>query len=155
MRTEPLKVYKTVVSLPTVLEPNTIYAVRGGAGFDLFVTDLTGSVAFKPNTPKEEKAVTLYQDGVLTPTIGTIRWYNPRALNIKKVTARLAVASDQTVTVRIRKNNTTAVTLNFDAEETKVEEIVDIDMITDDFLTVDILTTGGQGLSVQFTYSFN
>jgi hypothetical protein len=155
MRTEPLKVYKTVVSLPTVLEPNTIYAVRGGAGFDLFVTDLTGSIAYKPNAPKEEKAVTLYQDGVLTPTIGTIRWYNPRALNIKKVTARLAVASDQTVTVRIRKNNTTAVTLNFDAEAVKVEETVDIDMVTDDFLTVDVLTTGGQGLSVQLTYSFS
>jgi len=50
MRTEPLKVYKTVVSLPASLEPNTVYAVRSGAGFDLYITDLTGSIAHKSNS---------------------------------------------------------------------------------------------------------
>lgn len=154
MRTEPLKVYKTVVSLPATLEPNVIYAVRGGEGFDLFVTDLTGSIAYKPNTAKEEKIITLYQDGVLQPTIGTIRWHTPRTLKIKKITARLATASDQPVSVRIKKNNVVVTTLDFLAEEIKVEEIIEIPMVIDDFLTVDVLTVGGQGLSVQFTYLF-
>lgn len=155
MRTEPLKVYKSIVSLPSTLEPNSVYAVRGGEGFDLYVSDLTGSIAYKTNTPKEEKAVTLYQDGVLQPTIGTIRWYAPRALKIKKVTARLAAASDQTVSVRIKKTDSTILTLDFLANETKVVETITIELAVDDYLTVDVLTVGGQGLSLQFAYTFS
>jgi hypothetical protein len=155
MRTEPLKVYKSIVNLPSTLEPNSVYAVRGGEGFDLYVSDLTGSIAYKTNTPKEEKAVTLYQDGVLQPTIGTIRWYAPRALKIKKVTARLAVASDEPVSVRIKKTGSTVLTLDFPANETKITETVVIDMVIDDYLTVDVITVGGQGLSLQFAYTFS
>jgi hypothetical protein len=49
MRTEPIKFYKTVVSLPNVLEPNTMYAVRIGVGFDFYLSDMTGAIAYKVN----------------------------------------------------------------------------------------------------------
>ena len=105
-----------------------------------------------------DKTVTLYQDGVLEPTTGTIRWYNPSAVNVNKITARLATAADDVVTVLIKKNGVTAQTVTFPANNTKQVAVSDIDMAIDDYLTVDITTVGnvnrGRGLSVEFTYSF-
>lgn len=43
-------IHKIVSALPSTLEPNTIYAVRVGEGFDLYISDLTGSIAHKVNT---------------------------------------------------------------------------------------------------------
>lgn len=45
------KAEKVVSSLPDPLEPDTVYYVRSGVGFDLFVSDTTGSVAYKVNSP--------------------------------------------------------------------------------------------------------
>lgn len=47
----PLLVQKVVSSLPDVLTPHTIYLVRVGQGFDLYVTDSTGQIAHKINSP--------------------------------------------------------------------------------------------------------
>ncbi|MDO4897053.1 MAG: hypothetical protein Q3971_06795 [Moraxella sp.] len=44
---------KTVSALPSPLTPNTIYAVRVGAGFDLYVSDMTGAVAHKMNAVQD------------------------------------------------------------------------------------------------------
>lgn len=105
-----------------------------------------------------DKTVTLYQDGLLEATTGTVRWYNPSAVNINKITARLSEAADDTVTVLVKKNGTTVQTVNFSAGAVKQTSTVDIDMILDDYLTVDITAVGsvarGRGLSVEFTYSF-
>ena len=38
--------------MPSELEPNTIYFVRVGTGFDLYVTDMTGRIANTLNLPK-------------------------------------------------------------------------------------------------------
>jgi len=40
---------KVVSALPDPLAPNTIYLVRTGAGFDLYCSDSTGSIAHKNN----------------------------------------------------------------------------------------------------------
>ena len=42
---------KVVSSLPGTLVPDTVYFVRTGAGFDLRVTDGTGSIAHELNVP--------------------------------------------------------------------------------------------------------
>lgn len=42
-------IYKTVASLPSTLEPNAVYLVRVGTGFDLYVSDMTGNHAHKVN----------------------------------------------------------------------------------------------------------
>jgi hypothetical protein len=41
--------HKVVSALPATLAANAIYAVRVGAGFDLYITDSTGQVAHKVN----------------------------------------------------------------------------------------------------------
>ena len=44
-----IKVEKSVSSVPAPMDPNTIYAVRVGSGFDLYFSDLTGSVSHQLN----------------------------------------------------------------------------------------------------------
>lgn len=42
---------KVISKLPDTLEPNTVYFVRVGTGFDLYVTDVTGKIAVTLNLP--------------------------------------------------------------------------------------------------------
>lgn len=44
-----IKIDKVVSVLPNPLIPNTVYAVRVGNGFDLYISDSTGSIAHKLN----------------------------------------------------------------------------------------------------------
>lgn len=53
------KASKVVFKLPEKLEPNTSYWVRSGEGFDLYLSDVTGSVAYKPNVTSSQLADTL------------------------------------------------------------------------------------------------
>jgi hypothetical protein len=46
-----IRIDKVVAALPAPLEPNTFYAVRTGAGFDLYLTDALGQTAHKVNAP--------------------------------------------------------------------------------------------------------
>jgi hypothetical protein len=43
------KTHKVISTLPSQLEADSIYAVRVGVGFDLYITDTTGSIAHKVN----------------------------------------------------------------------------------------------------------
>lgn len=45
------RAHKVVAVLPGTLEPDTIYLVRAGAGFDLFASDSTGLLSFQVNSP--------------------------------------------------------------------------------------------------------
>ena len=45
--------HKVVATLPDPLEPNAIYAVRAGEGFDLYIADSTGAVAHRVNGTRE------------------------------------------------------------------------------------------------------
>jgi hypothetical protein len=49
MTTKPVILRKEVAALPAILEPNTLYFVRAGQGFDLYLSDLTGAIAHKVN----------------------------------------------------------------------------------------------------------
>ena len=49
--TIPVRFSKTIIGLPTVLTPDTVFAVRNGPGIDLYVSDMTGEVAYTPNSP--------------------------------------------------------------------------------------------------------
>lgn len=101
-----------------------------------------------------DRTVNLYQAGFLEPTTGTVRWYNPSNVKITKITARLTTASTETVTIRIKKSDSIVDTINFTANQTKSVKNTNISMVTDDYLTVDVITTGGSDLSLEFTYNF-
>jgi len=60
---------KQVLSLPAQLEPNTVYFVRVGAGFDLYLSDATGSVAHAINSSASSGGQT-YQ-----PPLGQVSFF--------------------------------------------------------------------------------
>jgi len=103
-----------------------------------------------------DKILTLYQDGILTITTGTVRWYAPYSLEIIKITSRLVESADDIITVDINKNNSTELSVNINTGSIKTITTTSISMITDDYLTVDISKIGttntGVGLSIEFSY---
>lgn len=44
-----LSIHKVIGALPATLLPDALYFVRVGQGFDIYVTDVTGSIAHKAN----------------------------------------------------------------------------------------------------------
>jgi len=48
-----MNIDKVVSALPSTLEPNTMYGVRNGVGFDLYLSDMTGTVAHPINNRQE------------------------------------------------------------------------------------------------------
>lgn len=51
------RVDKVVATLPSILTPDTVYAVRTGVGFDLYMSDSTGTVTHPHNTATDAEAV--------------------------------------------------------------------------------------------------
>ena len=53
-----IKFYKEISTLPATLVANAAYLLRTGTGFDLYVTDSTGSIAYKTNGVTVEDSLT-------------------------------------------------------------------------------------------------
>lgn len=120
-------------------------------------TDPNGSPYKTLTIGTVDKTVKLYQDGNLEPTTGTVRWHTPSSINIKKIIARVAQAPAVNLTVNVLKNGSQAEQVVVSASTDKTTKTVDFDMSGDDYLTVDLSFSGGfggNGLSVEFTYSF-
>lgn len=59
--------HKVVAALPDPLEPDAVYAVRIGDGFDLYISDTTGSVAHRLNWTRPEVVLTQAAYDALDP----------------------------------------------------------------------------------------
>lgn len=66
-----LLAHKVVASLPGTLEPDAVYAVRVGDGFDLYISDSTGSVAHRLNGTREWDGTQAAYDALGTYDAGT------------------------------------------------------------------------------------
>lgn len=75
MANYPLQIVKTVSALPSTLQANTFYPVRVGQGYDLYLTDTTGNVAYKPNVSVSQITDTLpiAQGGTGATTVSQAR----------------------------------------------------------------------------------
>lgn len=140
------------------LVANGLDTIQFVAGSGIKITTDINSDPKSIKITAEDKSVILYQDGELSLTTGQIRWHNPSNIKVNKIITRLASVADDTVTVVIRKTGVAVKTILIAQNTVKKVEVVDIPMISDDYLTVDINTVGaqnrGSGLSVEFTYSF-
>lgn len=140
------------------LVANGLDTIQFVAGSGIKITTDPNSDPKSIKISADDKTVTLYQDGTLSLTTGTIRWHNPANLTVNKIIARLAEPADNTVTVVVKKKGVAVKTILMAQNTVKKIEVADIAMIADDYLTVDINTIGtqnkGSGLSVEFTYSF-
>ena len=128
----------------------TIGGVRVGDGLSI---SNDGTLS----TNDVSKSVFLYQDGFLTVKTGTVRWYAPAPLNVYKIIGRLSFSADSDVNISSRLNGSSVNVLTVSSGTVKSEANVDINMVVDDYLTVDVITVGtpaqpGTGLSLEFKY---
>lgn len=49
MPSTPVIFKKVIGNLPAIIIPDSLYAVRSGDGMDLYVSDMTGAIAYKTN----------------------------------------------------------------------------------------------------------
>lgn len=63
------KIYKEISTVPNSISSDSMYAVRTGPGFDLYLSDTTGSVAYKINSTSissvEDNLVEMTSEGLL------------------------------------------------------------------------------------------
>jgi hypothetical protein len=137
---------------------NNSYSLTLGSNGNLTAPGdiLVNSLSVKDNIVK---TLFLYQDGNLTVKTGTVRWYASAGLTVTGVLARLSTASDTGVEVKVKKNGVVVDTIELASNTLKSSSYTGFNMVTDDYLTVDVTAVGGaqnpgSGLSVQFNYYF-
>jgi len=114
----------------------------------------SASVVAKENTIFN---ISLYQQGELSVTTGTARWYAPFNLQIFSISPKLGTAADGTVTIDVNKNGSSAETFSFSASATTAT-VTDpiINMNEGDYITIDVDAVGstnkGEDLNIQFKY---
>ena len=167
---------KEVAGTATLVAPDGTSLVASveiydDASYLPLVGNTTGDIAYATDTGKlyvwngsswndsadKTKYVTLRQSGDLEVTTGTKRWYAPRSLTIKDITARVDTApTGSALNISINKNGSQASTVAIAAGATKTSSTVSIAMAADDYITVDITsvgsTTPGTELGITFTY---
>lgn len=79
-----LRFSKVVSSLPVTLDPDTLYLVRTGAGFDLYVSDATGSIAYPVNAPAAPAQIAYPKRSATPKIVGDV---NGAALTTLALTA--------------------------------------------------------------------
>lgn len=101
--------------------------------------------------------ISLYQQGELSVTTGTARWYAPFNLQIFSISPKLGTAADGTVTIDVNKNGSSAETFSFSASATTAT-VTDpvINLNEGDYITIDVDAVGstnkGEDLNIQFKY---
>ena len=121
-------------------------------------SDITASPykTLKISTPS--KTVQLFQEGLLEPTFGVLRWYAPGDITMDSIVVRLATVSDVDILVTINKSGVSIDSATIPAGSTKVTKAISISFDTDDYLTVDLAmanNTTGTGLSAEIFYTFD
>ena len=97
----------------------------------------------------------LNQQGTLSITTGTARWYAPFNLSITALNAKLSTAADSSVTLAIKKNGVLNQNLIIVSNSTSASGSSFI-LDEGDYITVDVTTIGnvakGENLVLQFKY---
>lgn len=113
---------KVVANLPAALDPDTLYLVRSSTGFDLYLSDATGAIAYPANAPawpwpKRSNTPRIAGDvagtALTTLTLTAARQYFvplavPRRVNLTGLRISVATASAGTASIGIYDNTQVA-----------------------------------------------
>jgi hypothetical protein len=96
--------------------------------------------------------------GALATSAGTARWYSMGTTDVIRTTARVTTApTGAPLSLRIRKNGESLFLLNISAGSYEAETTTAINMVEDNYITVDIVSVGtgasGSDLVVSFLYT--
>jgi hypothetical protein len=93
--------------------------------------------------------------GILSPTIGTSRWYPGRLATISQIQCTVGSPATSSIYANLLLNGTVILNLSVDADSytSTVLSNVNIALIESDYLTVDIINaSSGRDLSVAISY---
>ena len=105
-----------------------------------------------------ENNTTFVQDGALTVSTGTARWYSPRAVTITKIRKHVTTApTGAALNMTLKKNGSSIQTFSIAAGgSTNVTSGLNLSVAEGDYLTVDITqigsTTAGSDLNIVISY---
>lgn len=92
--------------------------------------------------------------GDVVPTAGIAKFYPPRNITISNLYAVLGSISPVITTALLKKNGSTIATVNIPANADKsTNQAVSLAVTATDYLTVDVMTTGGKNLNLTMVYS--
>jgi hypothetical protein len=92
--------------------------------------------------------------GNLIPTLGIIRWYPSAAINITTGFISIGARSAYDVILQININAVMVEMITLPANSYKsITETFSLSMSPTDFMTVDLLTTGGENLTLTLEYN--
>lgn len=130
--------------------------------FQSFVANTNAYIASvdtaKLETTDVDYSMMLTQQGTLSATTGTARWYAPYNLATNSIKAYVETAPvGSAISIDIKKNGTSAATPSISDGGTSATEITSaVTMNAGDYLTVDITavgsTTAGENLNIVFKY---
>lgn len=125
-----------------------IVSALGGANLTLVMeyTPFTSTVLFTSR---------MNYIGIISPTIGTSRWYAGRMATLTQVQCTIGIPSTSPVYVNILLNGTVILNLSIDANlyTSPVLSNINIALVETDYLTADIITaSNGRDLSIALSY---
>lgn len=108
------KIHKLVNSLPNELTPDTLYLIRNGLGFDIFSTDITGSISYTLNTYNSSNTQTITGTKNLTvsdPTYQFLSSSSSQVVNLPLCTnapyKEFYIVNTGTAILELKENNNT------------------------------------------------
>jgi len=92
--------------------------------------------------------------GVLVPTTGNAKFYPPQDIAITSLYAAVGVQSASPISATLKKNGVSvgAVTISANASKS-TPQAVSIPVLSTDYLTADLTTSGGENLSLTLVYT--
>lgn len=153
--------FEKVTALPATYIASTLYMVRNGAGFDLYVSSADGATVYDLNLPAGT-TVTQYVNSVMAGSLqvinGVNRWYAPSAISFTRLEMFVSTPSNGAdIIININKNGTLVNSYTLTAG-TYYQDIgaVSIDVAAGDYLTYDVTQVGssttGSDLQIRLSY---
>lgn len=124
-----------------------------------YINQRLGVTSTTEQRVQTESHTTLEQDGTLSVTTGTARWYAPRDIEITKIRPFVGTAPvGSSLNIRVNKNGSSIHTLSVSAGQNSATSTVGtpIEISEGDYLTVDVTavgsTTAGSDLKLIIRY---
>lgn len=92
--------------------------------------------------------------GTLVPTTGTVRWYPNSTIDITSAYLSVGTSSSSDIVLRININNSIVGTFTLSANSFRsTTQTLSLTMLPTDYMTADLLTTGGENLTLTLEYN--
>lgn len=129
---------------------NSAVTITSGTNVNVVLDSGTNTVTI--NSVPSIRTFNLF--GTLVPTTGTVRWYPNSTINITSGYLTVGTSSPTDIVLRININNSIVGTFTLPANSFRsTTQTLSLTMLPTDYMTADLLTTGGENLTLTLEYN--